>query len=424
MNISKIRLAVIGLLLALMTTNIGSMFAAPTAFSDVPTNHWAYEQINEMAEEGIVGGYHDGTFHPASSVSYGAFSLMLARTFYTSDLDAYIQANNVPVSTEVGGTIVALHGVLNGTRMASGNNYLYHMLTRDDMALMMRNVLVDVNTPLPSDTDIVSSRNSMSDFSNISNAAQPAVATCYSLGLLGGRKDGTFGPLDEMTRAQAAVVLSRLRTYVRENGGEASSMEITVQETPVEKPVTPVTATPTVTNLPAFRLEYGENVQQMMTRINKATPGYTVGYLVNGKPITDENIQEILDSAKESMPEDTPWAKGEFYYYNSPKLEYAGACLSFACGLSDYIFGEDAPVTKHKNFDQLKVGDIVWMKNSATGYNHAYVVTSLTNPYWGDDSYSICDGNRNGKISWDGTGRYSTFDKPEVVSGTWIYSRY
>jgi len=162
----------------------------------------------------------------------------------------------------------------------------------------------------------------------------------------------------------------------------------------------------------------------MMDRINKATPVYVAGYLSNGKPITEANIQEILNSVQETMPEDTRWDSDNFFNYNSAKLFSGPACSSFACGLSDFIFGEDAPVTKHQNFDKLKVGDVVWMKNVKTDYSHAFVVTSLSNPYWGPDSYSTCDGNSGGKVTWNGHGEYGTFEEPEIASATWIYSRY
>lgn len=31
-------------------------------FPDVPENHWAYETVNKMAQQGIIEGYPDGTF--------------------------------------------------------------------------------------------------------------------------------------------------------------------------------------------------------------------------------------------------------------------------------------------------------------------------------------------------------------------------
>ena len=178
---------------------------------------------------------------------------------------------------------------------------------------------------------------------------------------------------------------------------------------------------PEVTDGPLFKMLDGENAQQMMDRINASTT-YQEGYLTNGKPITEENIKELLAKFEETMPHGTTWT--ESFLYTSPKFGSVHACSAFGAAISDALFDETAPLSRHQNFSQLKAGDVVWMKNSATNYSHVYVVTSLTNPYWGPDAYSICDGNVSGKVSWDGDGRFSTFEKPEVASGTYIYSRY
>ena len=42
--------------------SIGPALANPTAFTDVPVDFWAYEQINRCVQDGIVSGYSDG--HP------------------------------------------------------------------------------------------------------------------------------------------------------------------------------------------------------------------------------------------------------------------------------------------------------------------------------------------------------------------------
>lgn len=260
----------------------------------------------------------------------------------------------------------------------------------------------------------------MSDFQNINPNCRREVMVCYTIGLLGGLGDGSFAPQNSMNRAQAAVVIGRLQDYVQGNGGTAGVVEIPSGPEPKAPPQ--AGDAPEVKELPAFKLMDGENVQQMMARV-MANVTYTPGYLSDGQPITEDNIKALLAKIEASMPEGTDWDEDDRFNY-SGKLGYGGACNSWGYAVSDYLFGKEAPLTKHQNFDQLKVGDVVWMKNSKTGYSHVYVVTSLTNPYWGEDAYSICDGNNSNGVSWDGDGRFSTFEKPEVASGTYIYSRY
>ena len=92
---------------------------------------------------------------------------------------------------------------------------------------------------------------------------------CYTIGLLSRQGDGSFGPKNSMNRAQAAVVIGRLRDYVQDSGGTFGVVEIPTATEPKASPQ--AEATPTITDGPLFKLLDGENAQQMMNRINKAT---------------------------------------------------------------------------------------------------------------------------------------------------------
>lgn len=393
---------------AWLIINCGVYAASPQAFSDVPASHWAYAQIMEMSQANIVTGYSDGIFRPNASVSYGAFSLMLARAFYSSDLAAYMTTHGIAsANTEVGRAIIEAHGILIGTRLQSDEAHISSMLTRDDMEALMYNILIDYKAPLPANDELSASQAAIKDFSSIAPARHLAVTTCYARGLLTGRSDGTFGPLAEMNRAQAAVVFSRLLHYIQENGGSPDSMEVSEQ--------------PSDPGLPEFAMLSGENTQQMMNRINAATPPYAVGKLTNGKPITTENIQEMMELFKEGFPDGTPWDDSDFYRYNSRSFGSVHACSAFAAALSDSIFGEDAPIRKHQDFDALKVGDVIWMKNTANGYWHSFVVTSTDREA---DRYGSCSGNTGGMVNWNGFGKFSTFDESTVGPYTYVFSRY
>ena len=46
-------------------------------FSDVPKEHWAYDEINRAVQAGAANGYPDGSFKPFSNITYGEFIKML-----------------------------------------------------------------------------------------------------------------------------------------------------------------------------------------------------------------------------------------------------------------------------------------------------------------------------------------------------------
>ncbi|HAH86334.1 MAG TPA: S-layer homology domain-containing protein, partial [Armatimonadetes bacterium] len=39
-----------------------SIPASAQQFADVPTDHWAYAAVQQLAQAGIIQGYPDGTF--------------------------------------------------------------------------------------------------------------------------------------------------------------------------------------------------------------------------------------------------------------------------------------------------------------------------------------------------------------------------
>ncbi len=395
--------------------------ASAAGFSDVPADYWAKEAINRAVSDGVVGGYPDGTFRPASAVSYGAFSLMLARAFYSGELAAYPSGG-----TEAGEAIMNRHNILNDTSRASRSGGAE--LPREDMAQCMYNLLVDLGMSIPSASEYAKAMSFISDYDTVSGNCRRGVLVCYTLGLLGGLGDGSFGPQKSMNRAQAAVVIGRLQDYVQNSGGTADVVEIPSGpepkappvETPVEKPVEASSAMPTVIDWPELKLEPGQTINDLMRKINAAT-SYTPGYLANGKPITEENMAEFFEMVKRNFPEGTEWNQDLRYNYTSPKFGDWLACNAWGYMLSDALFTDEAPLTRHQNFDQLKVGDVVWIKNSVNGYDHAIVITSINKE---TGRYTACSGNQSGAVCWTHSGRLSTIYNPEQNSASAIYSRY
>lgn len=109
--------------------------------------------------------------------------------------------------------------------------------------------------------------------------------------------------------------------------------------------------------MPAFGLQGDETVQQMMNRINAATPRAAEGCLPNGKARTEENIQELLELVKQGCPDGTAWNASVRYEYKAPKLGPTTSCLSFGMAVGDFVFGEQAPVTQRWEGFTLRVGD-------------------------------------------------------------------
>ena len=54
------KISAMALTAAIVCTS-ASAFAAANPFADVPRDHWAYDAVAELADEGVIEGYGDGT---------------------------------------------------------------------------------------------------------------------------------------------------------------------------------------------------------------------------------------------------------------------------------------------------------------------------------------------------------------------------
>src|SRR5437588_1877396 len=70
--------------LALLASVLVAMAVARPAlaqgpFADVPTDHWAYDAVNELAKQGIVNGYPDSTFGGKRALTRYEFAMAIQR---------------------------------------------------------------------------------------------------------------------------------------------------------------------------------------------------------------------------------------------------------------------------------------------------------------------------------------------------------
>src|SRR5215210_8412445 len=79
------------LLVALLATLfVGQAAYAQGPFADVPTDHWAYDAVNQLAAQGIFTGYPDGTFGGKRALTRYEFAVAIQRMY--QDLVRRIEA--------------------------------------------------------------------------------------------------------------------------------------------------------------------------------------------------------------------------------------------------------------------------------------------------------------------------------------------
>lgn len=191
-------------------------FAADGGFPDVPASHWANSAIIDMSSCGVVTGYEDGSFQPAGKVKVVEFAAMLSRLIFPNELNKH--QNKLRWWTPYMETLYDT-GALDNTSF-------YHLCTdgswdedvanlttnRYDMAQIMYNALMAKHVSLPDSAAIQRAVAEIADYESVPSQYKAAVATMYAAGCLTGvDATGNFQGNDKMQRAQACVVLCRLR---------------------------------------------------------------------------------------------------------------------------------------------------------------------------------------------------------------------
>lgn len=196
------------LAITLMAGLSTTAFAAGQSFADVPSGRWYCTWVTKAAQQGWVSGIGGGKFNPEGTVTYAQFSLMLSKALYKSDINAQ------PAGAQwwiAGCEVADRHGLFKGTDMVRRSNWdavANTPIEREQMAQMMYNALVDSKVKLPSYDEYSEAALGINDIMDVDN--YDAVASCYAVGLLSGNGNGFFAPRDNMTRAQATVVLCRM----------------------------------------------------------------------------------------------------------------------------------------------------------------------------------------------------------------------
>ncbi len=350
--------------------------AGAAEFSDVPAGHAFYGGILYCAENGIAGGYSDGTFQPSKTVTRNNFVVMLSRAFFADDLAEYNTETYLKYGTFVPNSMALfVNGILRNTSFETifkNSQEMNQGISRYDMAQLMTNIMTKKGFAA-GEAEKAAAVSQITDYSSIPSQYRDAVANVYALGIIGGYSDGTFGGEVTMNRGQAAVVIYRMT--------QAVPVEAPAPETPADpEPETP--STPTTPETPS-------------------TPA--AGTLTNGKAITEANVTEILNQLKSQYPNGTDFANG-YAGLNSGRNPNAN-CIkqitnqywraenhnqhtstTFGCGgwaafVADEIFGQTGVTWKKTTTSNLRPGDLMISIDNAGYLTHVSICVGPVDGY-------------------------------------------
>ena len=183
-------------------------YADNNPFNDVAPGFWAYDDIMETYNDGVMTGTASGVFSPSGKLNMAQFVTVLTRAFYNNDVVNSTREGAWPNQNY---NAAEKHNLFAGLTRWGGDIEV----TREVMAQMMYNVMVDKSVVLPNDTEIQATINKIPDIAAVDDNYRTAVAVCYYWELLAGvDAQGTFAPKGVLNRAQTAVIYTRLKKAV------------------------------------------------------------------------------------------------------------------------------------------------------------------------------------------------------------------
>ncbi len=171
-------------------------------FSDLEDN-WAADDINELADQGIVTGSPDGSFQPDRRITRAEIVTILVR-MYDLDSEEVVSFADSRDHWAAGYiSIAAGLGYVNGYDQDHFGPD--DSLTREQMAALAVRI-----AELEEDTSPDAVSPSFTDGETISDWAKSAVRTMYQNQIINGYPDGSFRPVASITRAEACHIIAGL----------------------------------------------------------------------------------------------------------------------------------------------------------------------------------------------------------------------
>lgn len=256
----------------------------PQKFWDLPKDHWAFNEVAELVERGVIAGYDDGSFKPDNTVTRAEWAkiMVLAAGVQTTD-------NSVRFS-DMGGHWANPYVNAASQYLASYADGSF----RPDQAAVREDVTVSLVKLKGYDVNDVdySYLNRFTDVNSISNDLKKYVAVAIENELISGFEDNTFRGQATLTRAEAATLLWRAFQYGSDNkvtmtatptaathipqtylpttepttvpeGGSVSEPVRTQSPEPTAKPAAESTPEPTSTPTPASKPYYIDTVKRV-----------------------------------------------------------------------------------------------------------------------------------------------------------------
>ncbi|MBW4559980.1 MAG: S-layer homology domain-containing protein [Mojavia pulchra JT2-VF2] len=209
---------------------------AQTTFSDVSSNYWAAQFIQQLSQRGVIAGFPDGSFRPEEPVTRAQFAAMVNKAFQKAPQRQAINFIDVPSNYWASSAIQQAYtiGFLSGY---PGNRF------EPNQAIPRQQVLVSLANGLEytPNRNVESTLQYFNDAANIASYARSPIAAATEKQIVVNYPNVNFlNPTTTATRAQVAAFIYQALVSANQASAINSPYIVAVQPT---TPTTPVAVT-------------------------------------------------------------------------------------------------------------------------------------------------------------------------------------
>lgn len=168
-------------------------------FEDISQEHWARESILKLYKSKVISGKSRTSFAPDDTVTREEFAKMIVIALFGESTDTTTQFSDVTGWSVPYVAKASKLGIVTG--IAEGIFSPGATVTREQAATFAARALKVKNFESDKEAKIFNDDESISDW------AKDSVSLLSSEGVLVGRENGEFAPLDNVTRAEAAKII-------------------------------------------------------------------------------------------------------------------------------------------------------------------------------------------------------------------------
>jgi len=220
---------------ALVATLAASTFLAAegvdaASYSDVSVDHWAYSNIQQASEQGLMQGYPGGTFNPEGNVTRAEFLTVLIRTVNS---DARVAEPFTDVANDYWGKDAIEKAIALGFINPADYGKKFNpdrVLTREEIAEWLTNGLQHQHEAYKAiEKTLEGSAQTLlpvTEFyrNGIKKELYGDVGIMIGTGLMTGDQYSAFNPKKNATRAEVATMILRYQAIAKKQANDFNTM--------------------------------------------------------------------------------------------------------------------------------------------------------------------------------------------------------